>query len=336
MGLMQRFQAAIKASKLYLGSGGMVDALSGVSFARVWTNAGAPTSGGSGTLNGTANPGDLLVDTTNLKTYQNTNTKASPTWTVFESSGGSVVLSSADALTAHSGGGKSSALALTANINRVSTVAAVHDSVLAPPAGPGGLAVFINDGANAMDIYGAGSDTLNDVVTTSPTTLEAGGTLVMWSSVAGKWYFQNLVGATAQSQPGAPTAPSSTSAFQMQGLAGAITPKKSGTVLLMISGNIISSATTAGDGIEYQLSYGTGTAPTVNTALAGTQVGATQEATINNTAGAPGDVNVPFSIQAVITGLTLGTAYWLDLAAKAVTAANVIGLSNVSVTAVEL
>lgn len=45
-------------------------------------NAGAPTNGTSGTRAGSAYPGSLLIDTTNKKLYINTNTKASPTWTV--------------------------------------------------------------------------------------------------------------------------------------------------------------------------------------------------------------------------------------------------------------
>ena len=47
----------------------------------VATNAGAPTSGTSGTLVGVAQPGSVLIDTTNKTLYQNTNTAASPTWT---------------------------------------------------------------------------------------------------------------------------------------------------------------------------------------------------------------------------------------------------------------
>jgi hypothetical protein len=45
-------------------------------------NAGAPTSGASGTQFGVAAKGALLIDTTNAKLYINTNTLASPTWTV--------------------------------------------------------------------------------------------------------------------------------------------------------------------------------------------------------------------------------------------------------------
>jgi hypothetical protein len=46
------------------------------------SNAGAPTSGTSGTFVGQAGPGALLIDYTNSNLYINTNTLASPTWTL--------------------------------------------------------------------------------------------------------------------------------------------------------------------------------------------------------------------------------------------------------------
>lgn len=49
----------------------------------ILTNAGAPTSGTSGTFVNKAGPGCLLLDTTNTNLYMNTNTLASPTWTLF-------------------------------------------------------------------------------------------------------------------------------------------------------------------------------------------------------------------------------------------------------------
>jgi len=50
------------------------------SLRRSWRNAGTPTDGTSGTYAGICEKGDLLIDTTNAKLYQNTNTQASPTW----------------------------------------------------------------------------------------------------------------------------------------------------------------------------------------------------------------------------------------------------------------
>ena len=51
------------------------------SLRRVWRNAGVPTNGAAGTYVNVCAKGDLLIDTTNAKLYQNTNTSASPTWT---------------------------------------------------------------------------------------------------------------------------------------------------------------------------------------------------------------------------------------------------------------
>lgn len=48
----------------------------------VFINDGAPTDGTSGTFADIAPPGALLIDTSNTKLHINTNTKASPTWTV--------------------------------------------------------------------------------------------------------------------------------------------------------------------------------------------------------------------------------------------------------------
>lgn len=140
--------------------------------------------------------------------------------------------------------------------------------------------------------------------------------------------------AATQSQPANPTAPASTSAYKMQGLAGTITPGKTGSALIIVSGHFISSTTTAGDGIKVQLSYGTGSAPANAGTLAGTQIGAIREYA-NPTTVTAADVLVPFSVSAVLTGLNRGTAYWIDLAAESIATASSIGLANVSVSAIE-
>lgn len=73
-----------------------------------------------------------------------------------------------------------------------------------------------------------------------------------------------------QSAPSNPTGTSSATAVMM-GLAGAITPRFSGRVLLMISGAIFNAG--IGQGATPQLSWGTGAAPTNGAALTGNQVG---------------------------------------------------------------
>jgi hypothetical protein len=140
---------------------------------------------------------------------------------------------------------------------------------------------------------------------------------------------------TGQKSVASPTAPNSTSAFTMQGLAGAITPTASGNVLITISGTILTTNGTIAFGISYQISYGTGSAPTTNAALAGTQAGTVQTFTAP-VAVTAADVAQPFSTTVVVTGLTAGTTYWIDLAAKALGAASAYSFSAVSVTPVEL
>jgi hypothetical protein len=140
--------------------------------------------------------------------------------------------------------------------------------------------------------------------------------------------------ATGQKQVAAPVAPSSTTLFTMQGLAGAITPVTTGNVLFIISGTFIATTVTAGDGIEVQLSYGLGTAPVNGAALAGFQAG-TVRSNKNPTTVTAADVAVAFSVQAVATGLMVDSPYWIDLAAKSIATASSGAVTNVSVSAFE-
>jgi hypothetical protein len=298
------------------------------------------TKPANGDGNGYAGTGSIAIDHVLGAVYINTGTLAATVWATLESTGGAVTFSSADALTAHSGGGKTSALALSKQVNRFSTVAAELDSALLPASAAGGFVVVTNGGAHGADLYGAGSDTINDVLTTTAFYLPDGATALFYSTVAGKWYggiIGGILGSATESQPSNPTAPANTSTYFMQGLAGAITPKKYGNALVTVRGNMIGSSTTAGDGILLQGSYGTGAAPANAAALAGTQVGAVQEYTNPATVTAA-DINVPFSMTFLVpaSAVTLGVALWLDLAAKSVANASHVGLANVDITAVEV
>ncbi len=102
-----------------------------------FVNAGAPTNGTGGTQNGSANPGALLIDTTNKRTYQNTGTKASPTWSPIQ------VAVTASSLVDDTGFGP-----FTTNATPTSTT-------LAGVALPGAL---LNDTANAMTWVNVGTN----------------------------------------------------------------------------------------------------------------------------------------------------------------------------------
>ena len=103
-------------------------------------------------------------------------------------SGNFLIQPAADALTAHAGGGQGSAYALTYPINRFTVVATAADSASLPPALAGMEVVVINDAINAMQVFGAGSDTINDIAAVTGVS-QLGKSAVMYiSSVNGKWY----------------------------------------------------------------------------------------------------------------------------------------------------
>lgn len=93
----------------------------------------------------------------------------------------------ADALTAHSGGGQGSALALTKTINRLTTVAAQGDSVALPAAVPGTICYVINKGANAAQVFGNGTDTINLIATATGVSQGVGTFAKYACTVAGNW-----------------------------------------------------------------------------------------------------------------------------------------------------
>lgn len=107
-------------------------------------------------------------------------------------SGNFLIQPSANALTAHAGGGQGSALALTNPINNVTTVATVGDSVGLPAALAGMEVVIINDAANSMQVFGNGTDTIDDVATATGVP-QIGKSVVLYTSpVNGKWYSLGL------------------------------------------------------------------------------------------------------------------------------------------------
>lgn len=128
---------------------------------------------------------------------------------------------------------------------------------------------------------------------------------------------ENLINAIANQQnvsyftPANPTGTTSTTGVMM-GLALTFTPKKTGRVKVYVSFNITNN--TAGDGATAQLAYGTGTAPTNGAAVTGTAIGQAQSAVAASASQPEG-----ITLVAVVTGLTVGTAYWFDVILKAVT-----------------
>lgn len=122
----------------------------------------------------------------------------------------------------------------------------------------------------------------------------------------------STLGAVTTSTPADPTGTTSTTA-KMMGLAGSITPATSTRVFMTICGQMSNSL--INDGSTVQLRYGIGTAPANAATLTGTQLGASQTFTALVAAQRDG-----YCISGIATGLTIGTAYWMDIALNANTA----------------
>lgn len=95
-----------------------------------------------------------------------------------------------DGLTAHAGGTKAAALALSALVqdHRISVCATDDDSVLLPPAVVGERHFVMNSGASKLRVFGAGTDTINDVVTATGVQQNSGVGALYVCIAAGAWY----------------------------------------------------------------------------------------------------------------------------------------------------
>ena len=111
-----------------------------------------------------------------------------------------------------------------------------------------------------------------------------------------------------QANPGDPNSTNSTTG-RMMGLAQLFTPERSGKVLIIISGTINNSGGTNSWGSKVHIRYNTGTAPNNGTALTGNSAGSVLEVTgIASTTR-----RYPFTLNAIVSGLTVNTEYWIDL-----------------------
>ena len=108
------------------------------------------------------------------------------------SMGGLFNESRTDSITAHSGGGQTSAVLLTTEMNRVTTVAAALDSVMLPPS-VGGLTIIVENAAlNPMQVFGSSPDTINGNATATGVTQMQGSVVFYTCYSPGAWFANGL------------------------------------------------------------------------------------------------------------------------------------------------
>jgi hypothetical protein len=128
---------------------------------------------------------------------------------------------------------------------------------------------------------------------------------------------RGIVPANTVTFPSNPATTVSTTGVMM-GLAGSITPRVSGTIKVWVAGDITNGVST--ELFYTQIRYGTGAAPANGAALTGTTLGGLVR----------GKGYCPFCLVGEVTGLTVATAYWVDVSATS-EAGGTVQLQNISI-----
>lgn len=156
--------------------------------------------------------------------------------------------------TAHSGGGQTNALPLAGRFNDITTVAAQGDSVMLVAALPGHQQTLANHGANAMQVYGAGTDTINSIATATGISHGPGIIAEYTCVVAGNWEVQFA-------QPQQPTP------ILLAGSTDAIPPHVAATYVVTKAGvdamTLAAPTATTDDGLTITISSNTANAHTL-------------------------------------------------------------------------
>lgn len=102
--------------------------------------------------------------------------------------GKALYMAATNGITAAAGGGQTNATVLTTPLNRVTTVATAADSVKLPPAKAGLVVILVNgDAADAMQVFGSGTDTIDGVATATGVSQAAAKSAIYVCTVDGAW-----------------------------------------------------------------------------------------------------------------------------------------------------
>lgn len=159
------------------------------------------------------------------------------------------------------------------------------------------------------------------------TTTPTNGQFYTYNSTTGLLEPVSQSPAVLNATPSNPTATSSGTPLMM-GLGGtcALTTTYKTRIKFSWSG-LYSNTSTGATGLRFY--YGTGTAPANAAATTGTQVGPTWAVTCPSAAA-----TIPFSVTIIVTGLTVSTAYWFDVAVNA--GSNTSSISAIDFAAMEI
>ena len=134
-----------------------------------------------------ADGGTLLLGTSGAISGVGALTMATVATTGTITAGGRTVVTAVNGLTALAGGAQAGT-ALTADINRVTTVTTAADSVQLPAATPGLRVTVINAAAaNAMAVFPQTGEIINALSANASISVAANKTIIFSCAVAGTW-----------------------------------------------------------------------------------------------------------------------------------------------------
>jgi len=233
---------------------------------------------------------------------------------------GGIVPSASNGLTAHAGGGQTSALALTSTVNRVTTVASAGDSVKLPVSVAGLSVTVINNGANAMQVFGASTDTINGIATGTGISQIPNSVVRYVSAVAGLWQTQDVNFGYSSNFP---TSSVST------GLTAHSGGGQGSALALTSSVNNITTAAASGDSVRLPVSAVGMAVTVINSGANPIQVFGAGTDTVNGIATATGVSQLPGS---TVTYRVAVVGNWL---ANLVASANITQYLEVPLTAAQ-
>lgn len=91
-------------------------------------------------------------------------------------------------ITALAGGNRTGAPVLVLGSNEVTTVASGADSVVLPVAVPGSVVFVVNAGANALQLFANGSDTINGTAGATGISVANAKRILCVAADVGQWY----------------------------------------------------------------------------------------------------------------------------------------------------
>lgn len=94
---------------------------------------------------------------------------------------------SATGIIAQADGTKANATPLNYGVSEITVSAGAADSVLLPPAKPRGMCVLINRGGNTVQVFGQGTDTVNEVATATGVTMADNEIAILVCGAEGSW-----------------------------------------------------------------------------------------------------------------------------------------------------